>query len=144
MLEDVLAYINNRFERGTVSGTFTVSNGTMEVAGAQEGQYFWVEGSVFNDGLHRYPDKRMADETFTGNVVLLAVPKAVITIAADIEAWCEEHAETLEGPYKSESFGGYTYQKEDSVGADGGYRPVWASKFGPRLRRWRKLSKDWG
>lgn len=44
----------------------------------QEGQYFRVVGSVFNDGLYQYPTKDMIDEIFDGAVWALAVPKAVL------------------------------------------------------------------
>jgi hypothetical protein len=142
MLEDVLAYIHNRFEVGESTGTFTVSDGTLD-AGGQEGQYVWVEGSVFNDGLHQVGDTDLADEEFTGRVVFLAVPKAVVSIAEEAAAWVEANADALGGAYKSESFGGYTYTKDIRTNADGSGQAEWQAKFGPRLRRWRKLYSDW-
>lgn len=145
MLEEVLRYINNRFECATVVASFAVRDGALELPGAQEGQYYWVEGSVFNDGLHRYGDADLVDEEpFDGRAVLLAVPRAVADLAAEIGDWCEANAEAIGGPYQSESFGGYSYSKA-SVGAQGNEMPAaaWQAQFGSRLRQWRKLSRDW-
>lgn len=139
MLEDVLAHIHNRFEVARIVGTFEIVGGTFEVDGAQDGQYVWIEGSVFNDGLHQYPMGGLTDEVFRGRVLLLAVPRAVVEIADEIADWCADNASAIDGPYKSESFGGYTYTKDGGDGsgitADG-----WMLHFRSRLNRWRKLA----
>lgn len=142
MLEEVMRYINNRFENGYVKGTFTIEGGTLEVEGAQDGQYLWIEGSVFNDGLHVAPLRNLHDETFTGKIALLVVPSAVKKIARDIEAWQEANAKVLDSPFQSESFGGYSYTKE-SGDSNGNRQEAWQAKFGPKLRHWRKLHADW-
>ena len=146
-LEEVLRYVNNRFEMEEVHGAFSVSGGSLDVPDALEGQYYWVEGSVLNDGLHLHPDTAMRDEDFTGRVVLLAVPRALADLADEIEEWNSEHASEIDGPYQSESFGGYSYTKSDALrdgqeSADGA-KTAWQAKFGPRLRTFRKLSRDW-
>lgn len=143
MLEQVLRYLNNRFERSIVCGTFTVEGGTLEVEGSQSGQYLWIEGSVFNDGLHVAPLRNLHDETFTGRVALLVIPNAVQSIARDIEDWQEANAGVLESPYQSESFGGYSYTKADSTGVGGHQQEAWQAKFGPRLLGWKKTHRDW-
>lgn len=137
MLEEVLLHINNRFAVSRVSGAFEVSGGTMAVDGLQEGQYYWVEGSVFNDGLHQHPATDMHDERFDGRVTLMAVPAAVIGLADEIGGWCDANAEALDSPYQSESFGGYSYSKGGS--ADGAGAVTWQSHFRTRLNAWRKL-----
>ena len=137
MLEEVLLHLNNRFERARVDGDFAVEDGRIAVDGLQEGQYFWVEGSVFNDGLHRHPATDMDDEEFCGRVCLLAVPRAVIDLADEIEGWCGANAEALDSPYQSESFGGYSYSKGGGDGAAGA--ATWQSHFATRLNAWRKL-----
>lgn len=151
MLEEVLRYVNNRFDRdssgrlvGRAEGAFEVSDGTLTVDGLAEGQYFWVEGSALNDGLHLYPDTDMADESFEGRVVFLRVPKAVVAMTAEIEEWCAKNAEAIGGPYQSESFGGYSYSKA-SGGAQGNELApaAWQSQFGARLRPYRKIARDW-
>lgn len=151
MLEEVLRYINNRFDcdsrgcpYGSKTGTFTVTDGGLQVDGLLEGQYFWVEGSVLNDGLHQYPATDMEDETFTGKVVFLAVPAPVAAIAEEISGWLAANAEALNGPYQSESFGGYSYTKA-TANTEGNEMPStpWQVQFGARLRPYRKLSRRW-
>lgn len=151
MLEEVLRYVNNRFDRdaygnsyGVKAGAFDVVDGSLELVGVPDGQYFWVEGSVLNDGLHRYPADDMEDETFEGRVVLLRVPRAVVELAEDIDYWCYQNAAAIDSPLKSESFGGYSYTVE-SGGAFGDGLPAaaWQAHFGARLRPYRKLSRDW-
>lgn len=151
MLEEVMRYVNNRFDRdaqgnwvGSKAGTFDISGGSLEIAGLKEGQYFWIEGSDLNDGLHRYPFDDMEDESFDGRVVFLRVPRAVIDLADEIEAWNDANADAIGGPYQSESFGGYSYTMA-SGGAQGNETPAaaWQAHFGARLRPFRKLSRDW-
>lgn len=144
MLEEMLRYINNRFEVAYLDGTFAIEDGKMELDAAIEGQYFWVEGSILNDGLHLNPADGMQDELFTGRIWLLAIPRAVIELAEEAEGWCEANAETLASPYQSESFGGYSYTIASS-GTQGNEAPAsaWQTQFGARLRPFRKLSRDW-
>lgn len=141
MLEEVLRYINNRFECKAYEGSFEISDGGIELPEALEGQYFWVDGSVFNDGLHIYPESGMQDEVFTGEIHLLAVPRAVVEMADEIETWCGENSAAVSSPYKSESFGGYSYTLKD--GGSETASAAWQAQFGPRLRMWRKLSRRW-
>lgn len=144
MLEEVLRYINNRFERDLYHGIFTVENGRLELEDAMDGQYFWVEGSVFNDGLHLYPDNGMRDEEFVGSVWLLAVPEQVVEIASEIRDWTGRNADVISSPYQSESFGGYSYSKAQGGTEGNELQPsAWQSQFGARLRPFRKLSRDW-
>lgn len=144
MLEEVLRYINNRFEIDQLHGIFTVEGGEIELTDIKEGQYFWVEGSVFNDGLHQHPDYGMRDEEFEGSVWLLAVPDAVVGIAAEIREWNGKNTDIVSSPYQSESFGGYSYSKAQG-GVQGNETPpaAWQTQFGARLRPFRKLSRDW-
>ena len=81
MLEQVLRRLNNWFLLEIHEGTFTVENGGVTLPFLQKGQYFRIVGSVFNDGLHQYPAEDLTDESFTGVVWALAVPKAVVTLA---------------------------------------------------------------
>lgn len=151
MLEEVMRYVNNRFDRdadgrfvGSASGAFSVADGTLEVDGLKEGQWFWVEGSALNDGLHQYPDDGMEDEDFEGRVVFLRVPRAFADIADEIEAWNSENSNVVDSPLQSESFGGYSYTRAQG-GASGNEAPAaaWQLHFGARLRPYRKLSRDW-
>ena len=138
MLEQVLRHLNNWFLVEIYEGTFTVENGSIALPFLQNNQYFRVCGSVFNDGLHQYPAADLTDETFTGTVWALAVPKAVVTLSEDIAAWEKKNGEAAASPYQSESFGGYSYTKR-SAGNDSGTLNGWQDAFRGRLNDWRKL-----
>jgi len=140
MLEQVLGHIHNWFQVGIYPGEYTIQDGGITLPFLQDGQYFRIVGSVFNDGLHRYgPDMELLqDETFDGSVWALAVPRAVVDLAGEISAWQEKYKDTVESPYTSESFGGYAYTKAggagDSTGSGG-----WQAAFRSRLNQWRKV-----
>jgi len=140
MLEQVLLHIHNWFQREIVSGTYIIKDGGMALDFLHEGQYFRICGSVFNDGLYRYgPDMPLLkDETFTGTIWALAVPKAVEELAVEIAGWQEKYRNILDSPYTSESFGGYSYSKQSGAG-DGTGSGGWQGAFRARLNPWRKL-----
>ncbi len=139
MLEQVLRHLNNWFLVEIRQGTFTVENGNIALPFLQTNQYFRICGSVFNDGLHQYPATDLTDETFTGTVWALAVPKAVVVLAEDIAAWEEKNGEAVLSPYTSESFGGYSYTKASGGNADTSTGTGWHGAFKGRLNDWRKL-----
>lgn len=139
MLEQVLRHLNNWFLVDIHEGTFTVENGGITLPFLQTNQYFRICGSVFNDGLHLYPAVDLTDETFTGTVWALAVPKAVVVLAEDIAAWEEKNGEAVLSPYTSESFGGYSYTKASVGNADTSAGTGWQGAFKSRLNDWRKL-----
>lgn len=140
MLEQLLMCLNNWFllPDGVHAGTYSVEQGGITLPFLRDGQYFRIVGSVFNDGLHQYPAVDLTDETFTGSVWALAVPKAVIDLSVEIEAWQEKNGEAVASPYQSESFGGYSYTKR-SAGSDGSTLNGWQDAFRGRLNDWRKL-----
>lgn len=130
MLEQILMELNNWFRvrdcvDGIHPGAYTIENGGIALPFLQDGQYFRIMGSVFNDGLHRYgPDmEALEDETFDGTVWALAVPKIVIDAAEEAETWLAQNGAVVSGIYSSESFGGYAYTKDtataDSVAQTG-------------------------
>ena len=136
MLETVLQNLNNWFlvPDGVHAGEFTVQGGQLTLPFLQTGQYFRVGGSVFNDGLHQYPVADLTDETFTGSVWALAVPKAVIELAEEIDAWQTKNGDS--GPFTSESFGGYSYSKATNAS---GMAVGWQDVFKSRLNDWRRI-----
>lgn len=117
MLEQVLTYLKNWFLTDVYEGTFTIQDGSITLPFLQNGQYFRIMGSVFNDGLYQYPSDSLVDEEFSGTVWALAVPKAVIQTAEEMTAWEAKNGAAASGPYQSESFGGYSYSK--ASGASG-------------------------
>ena len=138
MLTEICAELRNYFEvpNGRHFGTFTISGGSIAPLDfLQEGQYFRIIGSVFNDGVYQYPATSMTDEVFEGAVWAMAVPPSIIALSAEIKAYNDSEA-GQPSPYASESFGGYSYTKAtDANGAPIG----WQKAFASRLAKWRKL-----
>ena len=151
MLEVVLTHLKNWFvvPCGVHEGTYTIKNSTLELPFLQDGQYYRICGSVFNDGLHKYGDFMdiLQDETFTGTIWALAIPKAVVELSEKIEAWQTKNGDAVASPFTSESFGGYSYTKAtDSVT---GAVATWETVFRSQLNPYRKLRetapvKPWG
>ena len=139
MLEQVLMNIRNWFpvDGGIYSGTFTIKDGGITLPFLADMQYFRICGSVFNDGLHQYNVLDLTDETFTGTIWALAIPKPVIELADEIQKWQEKNGEASVSPYQSESFGGYSYSK--STDAETGGAVTWQSAFKQQLSAWRKI-----
>lgn len=139
MLETVLTHLHNWFEiRGAArAGTYSIVSGVLTLDNVQGGQYYRIEGSVFNDGLHRYgaEEDKLTDETFVGIVTPLAIPKAVKTLADDIKAYCEKNPETDK---VSESFGGYSYTR--GTDENGKVASGWKVAFRDRLNQWKKVA----
>ena len=139
MLEQVLMNIRNWFpvKGGICSGTFTIKDGGITLPFLANMQYFRICGSVFNDGLHQYNVLDLIDETFNGTIWALAIPKAVIELADEIQKWQEKNGESSVSPYQSESFGGYSYSK--ATDSETGYAVTWQSAFKQQLSAWRKI-----
>ena len=139
MLEQVLMNIRNWFtvDGGIHSGTFTIKDGGIALPFLANGQYFRIIGSVFNDGLHQYPAADLVDEEFSGAIWALAIPKAVIDLANEIQKWQGKNGEASVSPYQSESFGGYSYSK--ATDAETGGAVTWQSAFKQQLSAWRKI-----
>lgn len=141
MLEQVLDYIHNYFVKEAHQGTFTITGGNITGVDLLDGQYFKVVGSIFNDGVHQYPATDLNDEQFDGEVLAMAVPPAVIALNNDIDDWIAKYSDTMDSPYQSESFGGYSYTKKSGGGSnDGNDSSDWRSVFRSRLNHWRKIS----
>ena len=139
MLEAVLTHLKNWFVVEIREGTFEITNRGMELPFLQEEQYYRICGSVFNDGLHKYGDFEddLQNETFTGTIWALAVPKAVVNLAEKIAEWQTKNGDAVASPYSSESFGGYSYTKAtDSVT---GAPATWETVFRSQLNPYRKL-----
>ena len=138
MLTELCAELRNWFvvPDGVHIGTYTISGGSIAPLDfLQEGQYFRIIGSVFNDGVHQYPAADLTDEVFHGAVWAMAVPPSLIALSAEIEEYNKSDAGKA-SPYTSESFGGYAYTKAtDANGAPIG----WQKAFASRLNQWRKL-----
>ena len=139
MLEQVLMHLKNWFlvPGGIHEGTYTIEDGSITLPFLENGQYFRIFGSVFNDGLHLYPASDLKSETFEGTVWALAVPQAVVDLAEEIESWQTKNGDASVSPYQSESFGGYQYSKATDSASGGAV--TWQSAFRSRMNAWRKL-----
>lgn len=150
VMTELCQYLRNWFEKTKFHGDFSIYNGTLtSVAwGALpllNGQYYRIVGSVLNDGVHKFGDEAetLADEDFSGAVWSMAVPPAVVALAAEIDAWQEKYGNIESqnmSPYSSESFGGYSYTKAQGyASAGGGMLTGWQAVYAARLAPWRKI-----
>lgn len=143
MLTELCQELRNWFDLERHYGTFTIEGGSITAPFLREGQYYRVIGSIFNDGVHRFGDDLLTDETFYGSVWALGIPEAVLNLSLEIDEWrgkYESVDSAAMSPFNSESFGGYSYSKSGggaSAGAGGG--GTWQAVFRPRLNMWRKI-----
>lgn len=146
MLTELCKEINNWFEYAKFFGTFTIEDNVITGNySLQDGQYFRIVGSVFNDGVYKFGDELdLADETFTGAIWAMAVPKEVIALADDIKDWSDKYLgvdSAAMSPFNSESFGGYSYSKSGGSSSSGNVdlSGTWQGAFADRLNHWRKI-----
>lgn len=146
MLDQICGYLKNWFEKDKYIGDITIQdNIILPTMPIQNGQYIRIVGSVFNDGIYQIPlaeGVNLTDESFHGAVWLLAIPKEVLDLAKDIEAWQSKYGgvdSQAMSPFNSESFGGYSYSKSSGSSANGIVNGTWQSAFSERLARWRKV-----
>lgn len=176
-LEAILEYCHNWFcYPGKIyRDEYTIADGVLSGASRdlsdilQDGQYYRIVGSVFNDGLHLYRDTGsgnsdsdnqpddgesdgtvtdesgtggaadgLVDETFSGAVWALAIPRKVLALAGEIADWQSKYQDAANSPFAMESFAGYSYTKASGGTSDGG-SGGWQTVFRGRLVRWRKL-----
>ena len=139
MLEEVLKHLKNWFvvPNGIHFGKFEIKGGALALPFLLNGQYYRIVGSVFNDGLHKNGEGELQDEAFDGAIWALAIPKAVEKLAEEINEWENKNGAVANGPYQSESYGGYTYSKATDSSSGGAV--TWQSAFRPRLNKWRKI-----
>ena len=138
MLTEICAELRNWFvvPNGVHVQTYTISGGSITPLDfLQDGQYFRIIGSVFNDGVYQYPATSLTDEVFEGAVWAMALPPSLIALSAEIEEYNKSDAGKA-SPYISENFGGYGYTK--ATGSNGKVL-TWKSVFADALNRYRKL-----
>lgn len=148
-LTELCQELRNWFERDKFFGEFTIENGTINVpdGSLQDGQFFRVIGSVFNDGVHKYGEDadELTDEVFKGAIWSMAVPPAVIELSERITEWSDQYGDSVSSPYQSmsEAFGSYSRSwakaSSGSGNANSGSGPTWQSTFASDLSRWRKI-----
>lgn len=146
MLSELCQELKNWFDRGQprLHGAFEISEGKIVDSDftdvIKNNQYFRIIGSVFNDGVYKYTnDLVLEDELFVGSIWLMAVPKEVVALSDEIDAWIDKYGESVSSPYQSESFGGYSYTKASSSSGNGSSGISWQSAFSSKLNMWRKI-----
>lgn len=148
MLSELCHELKNWFDRGQpkIIGNFAISDGKLLDGGwtkkLQDGQYFRIVGSVFNDGVYCFNQGlELKDEVFHGAVWFMAIPQEIIDLSIDIENWQKKYGSAdsaAMSPFNSESFAGYSYSK-GSVASGTSNPNSWQAVFSSRLNRWRKL-----
>ena len=156
MLTELCEYLRNWFceDQDKHIGQVTITDGEITVRDdldymgkeiePQDGQYFRVVGSVFNDGIHKYGDQEdaLTDETFYGALWLLKIPAVIVSLAADIAVWKQKYGgadSKARSPYDSESFAGYSYSKSSGGSGSGSDLYGWHKAFADSLTPWRKI-----
>ena len=138
MLEAILQRINNYFVADIIEGVIEVADGAVtaddEPIEIAENQYVRIRGSIFMDGVYKYPLELTGKEKFIGEVWLLAVPPAVVELASEITEWCVNNKPSA---LVSESFGGYSYTKAAS--RTGNVAADWSEVFADRLKAYKKI-----
>ncbi len=136
MVEEVMRHCKNYFPAGeAVSGVYEIVDGGIDLPFVKTGQYVFISGSSFSDGVHLYPCSGLRDETFQGCITPLNVPKAFLHLCEDIQDWQEKYGSATGeamSPFQSESFGGYSYNKQSGCG-------TWQTTFASKLNDWRKI-----
>lgn len=145
-MTEVFQYLRNWFDRNQPKyyGKFTIENGALvgdyKIA---TGQFYRIMGSALNDGVYKYgSEEELDDEVFEGAIWLMAVPKDVRNLIAEIDMWQEKYGgidSANMSPYQSESFGGYSYSKASGGSTSSSSVPTWQSVFADRLGRYKKL-----
>ena len=144
MLEKVLYHLHNWFERDVVSiRGASISGGTPPdeiVAAVPRGAFYRIQGTLLNDGLHLRGEESLSDETSDMTVTVVAVPRALLSLVDEIDAWQAANGKAADGPYSQESFGGYKYTLKgfSTYGAPNAI-DGWRLAFRDQLNPWRKM-----
>lgn len=150
ILEQILWHIHNWFEREQIPvSTCCIDDGSLPTSITDQmldGQWYRIEGSYLNDGLHQNPDTELSDETFDGTITLLAIPKPLLAVAEEISDWVALNRTAAQqaaaSPYQSESFDGYSYSIRGDLTAQNGSGGLtgWQAAFASQLNPFRKIS----
>lgn len=153
MLEQICGEIHNYFIKEPNPGEYTISDGAISPLPALlDGQRFWIVGSALNDGVYTYHENGITnddetesadlkDETFSGTICAMAVPREIVKLAKEITDWNDKYSAELNKPYRSESvIGVYSYEMKGGGGSYGSGVINWKTQFADRLKRWRRIS----
>lgn len=137
----VMRHINNYFEVGCISGGFAISGNA--IVPAPESPWCYVSGSWMHDGAWQVTsgtlqdmEGSLPDEEFDGRVWLLKPPPDFLALCEEISAYDQKNPV---GAYLQESFGGYSYMRQQSSGSK-----AWQDVYAGRLARYRKMFTEVG
>lgn len=149
MLDAVCREIKNYFvynDSDKIIGDFAIVGGQITPSvDIQEGQYYRIVGSAFNDDVYIKGQETLTDERqFRGGIWLMRPPKEFLNLVKDIEDWQNNYGgvnSVLMSPFTSESFGGYSYSKDTGSGggSNGQSGLTWQSVFANRLSPYRRI-----
>lgn len=145
-IEKVCSYLRNWFVKDQFFGDIEIVNGALiSTYGLQPNNYFRIINSQNNDGVYLYPTTELIDESFSGAIWRMSLPKSFISLLNKIETWEAKFADVSSpamSPFTSESVSGvYSYSKSASAvsDTDKDKSGTWQGVFGHELKRWRKL-----
>lgn len=136
----VMQEVHNFFERGSISGSISISGGV--VLPDVKAPYVYIKGSSYHDGLWEVAASHLVgdssqDETFTGCVWLLYPPRDFLALCQQV---AEFEAKTPAGALQSESLEGYSYTR--ASGKNGVL--TWQEAFDVKLRHYRRMFSEVG
>lgn len=136
MLDAICRELRNYFVKDIYKGSFAIAGGTLSPSEfLKDGQYYCLVGSVFNDGVHQFPNDVLTDEEFEGEVWAMGVPPSLIALTEKINAFVDSEG-AQPSPFTAESFAGYSYQR--ATNSDG-MAVTWQDAFRRELNRWRRI-----
>lgn len=127
---EVLRYIRDFFPdtEHQYTGEVTITDGEIQTDILQDGQYYLIEGSHYNNGVYEYPTEALKDETFDGVITPLMLPPELIELIREMQEWEMNNQKVLQSPFISESFNDYSYNRGQGDQAMN-WKTVWKSRL---------------
>lgn len=110
-----------------------IQSGSIQLPGLEVGDYYMIEGSKRNNGLHIHGESDLVGETLTGCVTECRIPKDFIKWNEQVNVWFKEEYPKIYSVFESESYGGYAYKLKAED------KRVYMQVFADQSRRWRKI-----
>lgn len=137
----VMRQINNFFEVGCISGVIVISGNA--IVPDPKTPWCCIRGSMCHDGVHMLAgpylqgaDTCGPDEEFDGRVWQLSPPADFLALCEEISNYDDKNPA---GAYLQESFGGYSYTRQQTTGST-----AWQDVFAGRLAPYRRMFTEVG
>ena len=132
----VMRQINNYFEVGHIDGRIAIKGNAIDPA--PESAWCCISGSWAHDGVWRVCGGRLQDmpgglpdEDFDGRVWLLKPPPDFLALCEEISRYDDKNPV---GALMQESFGDYSYMRNNSAAAPKGWQSAFALRLAPFRR----------